>query len=348
MRMKGLGTMVCLALALSLVGTVGAHNVHPGFLEVIELEGGQLDVTWKVPLYNGSRLDIDPVFPVGFRVLSKPTVTPAAASLVERWKMVSDGVGLPGGEIRIEGLEATMTDVLVRISLSDGRVHRVVLRPAEPSTLIPGKGEDSSGRPLQSLLAAVDRLRLPLLLIVAFAMALLPASRRRGIVLCTAALLTGALAGYAIPKVPVPEVLASQGTLSEEEGSRVLHGLLLNTYRAFSHEEEEAAYDQLARSVVGDLLAEVYLQNRDSMTMEEAEGARTVIDRLDVKDIQSMRRMDGGRIAVVATWDVFGSVRHWGHEHYRCNTYRAQLTLVPDGDYWKLAEVQILDEERVI
>lgn len=348
MRMKGLGTMVCLALALSLVGTVGAHNVHPGFLEVIELEGGQLDVTWKVPLYNGSRLDIDPVFPVGFRVLSKPTVTPAAASLVERWKMVSDGVGLPGGEIRIEGLEATMTDVLVRISLSDGRVHRVVLRPAEPSTLIPGKGEDSSGRPLQSLLAAVDRLRLPLLLIVAFAMALLPASRRRGIVLCTAALLTGALAGYAIPKVPVPEVLASQGTLSEEEGSRVLHGLLLNTYRAFSQEEEEAAYDQLARSVVGDLLAEVYLQNRDSMTMEEAEGARTVIDRLDVKDIQSMRRMDGGRIAVVATWDVFGSVRHWGHEHYRCNTYRAQLTLVPDGDYWKLAEVQILDEERVI
>jgi hypothetical protein len=347
-RKKLLVPAICLALAIWLAGTVKAHNVHPGFLEVIELEGGQLDVTWKVPLYKGDRLDIDPVFPVGFRALSKPTVTPAAASLVERWKMVSDGGGLAGGEIRIEGLEATMTDVLVRISLGDGRVHRVVLRPAEPSTLIPGEGDASSGSALRSLLAAADGLRLPLLLLAAFALALLPGSRRRGIVLCTVALLAGSLAGFALPKVPASEVLASQGRLSGEEGSRVLHGLLLNTYRAFSHEEEEAAYDQLARSVVGDLLAEVYLQNRDSMTMEEAEGARTVIDRLDVKAIESMERMDGGRIAVVATWDVFGSVRHWGHEHYRCNTYRAQLTLVPDGNYWKLAGVQILDEERVI
>ncbi|MDB4285456.1 hypothetical protein N9903_00945 [bacterium] len=349
MRKKLLVPAICLALALSLAGTVKAHNVHPGFLEVIELEGGQLDVTWKVPLYKGDRLDIDPVFPVGFRALSKPTVTPAAASLVERWKMVSDGGGLAGGEIRIEGLEATMTDVLVRISLADGRVHRVVLRPSEPSTVVPDDGGAASGgNIMRALLSSLDGFRLPLLLLAAFALALLPGSRRRGIVLCTVALLAGSLAGYAIPKVPVQEVLASQGRLSEEEGSRVLHGLLLNTYRAFSHEEEEAAYDQLARSVVGDLLAEVYLQNRDSMTMEEAEGARTVIDRLDVKGIQSMERMDGGGIAVVATWDVFGSVRHWGHEHYRCNTYRAQLTLVPDGDYWKLAGVQILDEERVI
>jgi hypothetical protein len=347
---KGAAVLLAfLTLALCGGGLARAHNVHPGFLEVIELEGGQLDVTWKVPLYKGKRLAIDPVFPPGYRTLSERSVTPAAASFVERWKMVSEKGGLAGGEVRIEGLEATMTDVLVRLSLGDGRVHRVVLRPNAPSTVVPGAGGVSSGSgTLRRVPAAVDRFRLGLLLVAAFGLALLPGSRKRGIVLCAAALAAGSVAGFALPGIPVPASIASQKMISEEEGARVLHGLLLNTYRSFSNEEEEAAYDLLAKSVKGDLLADVYLQNRDSMTMDEAEGARTVIDRLDVKEIESMERIDGGKIAVVATWDVFGSVRHWGHEHYRCNTYRAQLILAPEGSYWKLAGVQILDEERVI
>jgi hypothetical protein len=340
------------AFALSLVLATPpalAHNVHPGFLEVIELDSGQLDITWKVPLYKGERLDIDPLFPVGFRAVTERSVTAAVASLVERWKVVPGEGGIAGGELRIEGLEATMTDVLVRISLADGRVHRVVLRPNEPSTVVPeGGAPEDTGNPITAGLTTFDRFRLPALLLAAFGLALRPASRRRGIVLCTAALLAGSVAGYAFPGISSATNPASRAGLSEEEGARVLHGLLLNTYRSFSYEQEEAAYDQLARSVVGDLLEEVYLQNRDSMTMDEAEGARTVIDRLDVKEIASMEKAGGGRIAVTAKWDVFGSVRHWGHEHYRCNTYRAELILVPDGDYWKLAGVQILDEERVI
>jgi hypothetical protein len=328
---------------------VSAHNVHPGFLEVIELDSGQLDITWKVPLYKGERLDIDPLFPEGFRTVSERSVTNAAASLVERWKVVPGEDGLAGGELRIKGLEATMTDVLVRISLADGRVHRVVLRPNEPSTVVPeGGGPEDTGGSITAGLTILDRFRLPGLLFAAFAMALLPASRKRGIVLCTAALLAGSIAGYALPGISAATNFASRTGLSEDEGPRVLHGLLLNTYRSFSYEHEEAAYDQLARSVVGDLREEVYLQNRDSMTMDEAEGARTVIDRLDVKEIESMEEAGDGQMAVTAKWDVFGSVRHWGHEHYRCNTYRAKLILVPDGDYWKLAGVQILDEVRVI
>jgi hypothetical protein len=326
-----------------------AHNVHPGFLEVIELDSGQLDITWKVPLFKGERLDIDPLFPEGFRAVTERSVTGAAASLVERWKVVPGEEGIAGTELRIKGLEATMTDVLVRISLADGRVHRVVLRPNEPSTVVPeGGAPEDTGGSITAGLTMFDRFRLPALLFAAFAMALLPASRKRGIALCTAALLVGSVAGYALPGISAATNLATRSALSDEEGERVLHGLLLNTYRSFSNEQEEAAYDQLALSVVGDLLEEVYLQNRDSMTMDEAEGARTVIDRLDVKEIASMEKAGDGRIAVTAKWDVFGSVRHWGHEHYRCNTYRAKLILVPDGNYWKLAGVQILDEERVI
>lgn len=74
----------------------------------------------------------------------------------------------------------------------------------------------------------------------------------------------------------------------------------------------------------------------------------SIIDRLDVKSIESMRRLKGGSTAIVTNWDVYGSVRHSGHIHFRCNTYRAELTIVPTDNYWKLTRVQLLDEERVI
>jgi hypothetical protein len=82
--------------------------------------------------------------------------------------------------------------------------------------------------------------------------------------------------------------------------------------------------------------------------MKESEGASTLVDRLDIKAVESMKRLKAGGIAMVASWDVYGSVSDSGHIHYRCNTYRAELTMVPTEDYWKLTGFQLLDEERVI
>jgi hypothetical protein len=84
------------------------------------------------------------------------------------------------------------------------------------------------------------------------------------------------------------------------------------------------------------------------MGMDGSEGASTLIDRLDIQSIESMESMKDGNIAMVANWDVYGSVSHEGHVHYRCNTYRARLTIAPMEDYWKLTSFQLLDEERVI
>jgi hypothetical protein len=72
------------------------------------------------------------------------------------------------------------------------------------------------------------------------------------------------------------------------------------------------------------------------------------VDRLDIKSVDAMKRLGDDGIAVVASWDVYGSVSHLGHVHYRCNTYRAELTMVPTEVYWKLTSFQLLDEERVI
>jgi len=61
-----------------------------------------------------------------------------------------------------------------------------------------------------------------------------------------------------------------------------------------------------------------------------------------------MKCQKNGSVAMVASWDVYGSVSHSGHIHYRCNTYRAELTIVPADGYWKLSGLRLLDQERVI
>jgi hypothetical protein len=123
---------------------------------------------------------------------------------------------------------------------------------------------------------------------------------------------------------------------------------MLNTYRAFMLDKDEEIYDVLARSVEGEFLSQVYLQNREAMQMDATEGALSIVDRLDIKSIESMKHLKDGAIAIVANWDVYGSVRHWNHIHFRCNSYKAEVTIVPTENYWKLRGIQLLDEQRVI
>jgi len=166
--------------------------------------------------------------------------------------------------------------------------------------------------------------------------------------LCTVALVAGSLCGHALGGLPVHDKLFGNKMLSDMEAKRVLRGLMLNTYRAFILDKDEDIYDVLARSVAGEFLSEVYLQNKEALRIDATEGAMSIVDRLDVKSIESMKRLTNGAIAMVANWDVYGSVYHLNHIHFRCNTYKAELTIMPDDNYWKLTRVQLLDEERVI
>ena len=55
----------------------------------------------------------------------------------------------------------------------------------------------------------------------------------------------------------------------------------------------------------------------------------------------------GGAFTARATWNVSGSVGHWGHNHQRRNRYRSELTVTPVDGVWKLSDLAILEEERL-
>jgi hypothetical protein len=195
----------------------------------------------------------------------------------------------------------------------------------------------------------IDSGRLIVLLVAVGLLGALPASRKKGVVLCSAALIIGASFGYVAGQIPVGEYFAAKAAPSEEKTRQILRGLLLNVYRSFSYGYDEAVYDQMAKSVSGDLLATVYLQARNAMQVDEDGGkAQAFVDRLDIRELDSITKTDGEGFSVVASWDVYGSVNHWEHIHYRCNAYQAKLTLIPEGKYWKITGFELLDEKRIL
>ena len=341
-----LSLIFCIVLPIMAI----ADNIRPVYLEIEELSSSRIRVVWKVPRGQGLPSDLAPSMPEQYRIVPPQKKIQTNDADIFQWDMISSSKGLAGTQIRIDGLKETTTDALVRIRLANGRVHRVVLRPNATATKI-SQPENTREHPDEQLFLffqIVDRWRYGLLFIAAFILSLLPLARRRGIVLCTVALIAGALSGHALGRLPDSSKVFAQPPPSESESAKILQGLMLNTYRAFMLQDDEDIYDVLARSVAGDYLSEVYLQNRENLRMDDSDGALAIIQKLDIKSIESIAKKKDGNIGIVANWDVYGSVYHQNHVHYRCNTYKAEVIIQPTDDYWKIVKIQLLDERRVL
>ncbi len=114
-----------------------AHESRPALLDMTEQETGLLKVLWKVPIVRGRLLSIDPVFPDTMKPIGSPVREQVPGAWIERSTYKMEGGTLTGQSIVIDKLPATQTDVLVRISLADGRALSMIVRPQSPSFVIP-------------------------------------------------------------------------------------------------------------------------------------------------------------------------------------------------------------------
>jgi hypothetical protein len=153
---------------------------------------------------------------------------------------------------------------------------------------------------------------------------------------------------YPFLKVAVakPAVLAPQ--MTEKDAVAVLNSLLKNIYRSFDFREEEDVYDRLATSVSGDLLSEIYLQNRKSLVVTQAGGARARVKAVEILAVDVKPLVDHplGRL-FHASWTATGTVGHWGHIHTRKNQYEANISVQPLGGAWKITDLELLEEKRI-
>ncbi len=161
-------------------------------------------------------------------------------------------------------------------------------------------------------------------------------------------LLVVGVASYPVTQVVFARPAVVAGDLEDEQAKALLQTLLKNTYRAFDFREEEDVYDKLAFSISGDLLAEVYLQNRQSFAIQKAGGAQAKIKAVEIQEATA-RRLDDRPLAyaVNGRWTALGSVGHWGHVHMRQNLYDAIVTVEAVDGSWKITELDLLEEQRI-
>jgi hypothetical protein len=136
--MRAVVSSGCGAVLLLLVFAASAwpHEVRPGYLQLRQTGADTHDVLWKVPGRGDHlRLALYVELPKGASNLSEPRGEFAANAHTERWSITRPG-GLSGGTIRILGLSATLTDVLVRLERLDGTTQVTRLTPSAPSFVV--------------------------------------------------------------------------------------------------------------------------------------------------------------------------------------------------------------------
>ena len=180
--------------------------------------------------------------------------------------------------------------------------------------------------------------------------------RRQGIGVALGCLLVGGAGAVASSKIATFEVPLPGGdrvVLPDEEVATALFETLhLNIYRAFDYKTDSDIYDALIRSLSPELIEPVYREVVAGLVMELEFADKLRCEIRSVKPLESTPELPENpteaAFDVVARWEVIGTVRHWGHGHWRTNRYSARYRVRwAEEDGWRIGAVEVLDQERL-
>lgn len=130
-RQQWMGWWAAIVLLAACAAPAIAHEVRPALVQIVESGPGVYEVSWKRPVVGDMALRLVPHLSGG-GLERQPDVEQVAPGYVTRvWKV--RGAPLDGQTLRIDGLEHSVTDVLVRITTSDAKAVDLVMRPSEPA-----------------------------------------------------------------------------------------------------------------------------------------------------------------------------------------------------------------------
>ena len=159
--------------------------------------------------------------------------------------------------------------------------------------------------------------------------------------------LTGLPAAALLVVVGMSFVLGRPLAPPGEATERVVTDLLRNIYKAFDYRQESDIYDALERSVTGGLLTDIYLETQRGLELANQGGARATVQSIEMQALDILPGENGDGFRASATWNVNGSVGHWGHVHTRVNQYQAELDIEAVDSRWKLTGMNVLQEQRL-
>ncbi len=130
--------LLCILLGSLIPGSIAhAHESRPAYLEINETAPGRYEVLWRTPLNAGMQLPVALRLPDDTRNIIPPSVKEFSGQLLERRLIDGGKNGLAGKRIEFVGLQATITDVLVRVQALDGTHTTTLVHPSQPWVDIP-------------------------------------------------------------------------------------------------------------------------------------------------------------------------------------------------------------------
>jgi hydrogenase/urease accessory protein HupE len=215
-----------------------AHEVRPAYLELRQTAANTYAVLWKVPAVGDMRLSIHPRFPENCKPAGDVASYRASDSYTERLSLTCPD-GLNGGTIAIDGLAATMTDVLVRIDRTDGSTQVARLTQSVPTLVVdasPGRLQVArvySVLGVEHILTGLDHLLFVLALIIITRGGWKLAKTVTAFTLSHSVTLTAATLGFVhVPQRPVEAVIALSIVFVAAEVLRMRRGIKSMTFSA--------------------------------------------------------------------------------------------------------------------
>ena len=119
-------------MALVLPVMAWSHEIRPGYLEIRENSDHSLQITWKQPIMGDYGIPLHPAISSGWMVDSLAKISYTESYLIKRWRVPAYHSSLNKQTISVAGLEKTITDVLVQVTLLNGNSFTYLIKPIHP------------------------------------------------------------------------------------------------------------------------------------------------------------------------------------------------------------------------
>jgi hydrogenase/urease accessory protein HupE len=125
-----------LAALVPAAGPASAHRLSPAYFGLTETAPNTFDAQWKVSIPGGLADSLVPKIPDGCALAGEVRAYTVGDARIQHGSLECPR-GITGRSISVDGLDASATDVLLRIDFADGTAFTHRLVPTAPSVTIP-------------------------------------------------------------------------------------------------------------------------------------------------------------------------------------------------------------------
>ncbi|MBT6725057.1 MAG: hypothetical protein HOB20_17640 [Planctomycetaceae bacterium] len=147
-----------------------------------------------------------------------------------------------------------------------------------------------------------------------------------------------------VNRLPPIRIGLKSKSLSVEQAQALANQVIQRVYSTVNLVSPRDRYRQLADLGLGEYGETMFLELEKSLRIAEQGGSVMEVHSTEVTELKYLR--DGDQLLIEATWDLVGSVQHWGHIHTRRDTFTGTIQLNAERGHWAMESFLTTDQKR--